>query len=67
MPEPRARASLRARRGLAFREWLRDDSGVDDEVRVGDGAWTRLSALLLERDGHVRLDADVLEMTFVAA
>lgn len=56
-----------AARGVGFREWLRDLSGVDDEVSVNGGAFRPLSALLLETRGRVRLAADLLTTTFAGA
>ena len=53
-----------ARRGMSFLSWLRDESGVDDEVRIHDGPFRHLSSALREHGGQVQLAADVLAMTF---
>lgn len=59
-----------ATRGMSFREWVRRESGADDAVRVagaGRAAWRKLSDLLTERDGVVRVATDVIGMTFAEA
>jgi endonuclease YncB( thermonuclease family) len=59
-----------ATRGTSFREWLRRESGGDDPVRVacaGRASWRKLSDLLTERDGVVRVATDVIGMTFAEA
>ena len=53
-----------ASRGLGFREWLRGWSEADDAVRIGEGAWRRLSDLLGERGGLVRVERDLIGVTF---
>lgn len=61
-----------ATRGISFREWLRRESGADDAVRVagagaGRAAWRKLSDLLAERDGVVRVASGVIGRTFAEA
>jgi endonuclease YncB( thermonuclease family) len=56
-----------AARGVGFREWLRQSSGADDAVRVAGGAWRRLSDLLTEREGLLRVVPDLLDVTFAEA
>ena len=53
-----------ASRGVGFREWLRNRSGADDAVRVGGGGWRRLSDVLADRDGLLRVGCDLVGVIF---
>lgn len=56
---------LRERAVTPFGSWLASHEDLDDAVHVdGVGRPTRLSRLVLERDGTVRLTRDPLTMTF---
>jgi hypothetical protein len=50
--------------GITLPVWLREVSHVDDEVSV-DGSIRRLSTVLDESGGRIRMRADLLAMTFV--
>ena len=49
------------RRSVTF---LREATRGDDAVRIGEGAWRRLSDLLGERGGLVRVERDLIGVTF---
>ena len=51
----------------SFKEWLKLKSGVDDEVRASEGGWRRLSDLIDERDGVLRLIDDPTSLVFAEA
>jgi len=52
--------------GVGFCEWLRDWSGVDDRVRTSRGRWCRLSDVVRDRGGVIRVVGDPLSMTFAS-